>query len=70
MGLRLLFRWSGLAVLAAAAFPASALGASVSVTGGVVTVRDTAGVVNLIAVEPWFHDSDGILITESAALRL
>jgi Ca2+-binding RTX toxin-like protein len=70
MDLGLLSRWAAVAVVAAAALPASALGATVSVTGGVVTVRDTTGVVNRISVEPWFHDSDGILVTETGSTLL
>jgi Ca2+-binding RTX toxin-like protein len=64
MGSRLLSSVAAAAALAVAVFPSSAGGATVSVSGGVLTVRDTGAVVNQITVEPWVHESDGILITE------
>src|SRR5918992_1332673 len=70
MGLGLLSRWAAVAILAGAVLPASALGADVSVTAGVVTVRDTAGVINQISIEPWSHDTDGILVTETGPTLL
>jgi Ca2+-binding RTX toxin-like protein len=70
MDLGRLSRWAAVAAFAAVALPASALGATVSVTGGVLTIRDTAAVINGITVEPWFHESEGILVTESGSAPL
>jgi Ca2+-binding RTX toxin-like protein len=64
MTLRSLRTAAAVAVLAAA-LPAPASGAGVSVAGGTLTVRDTADVVNRISVETFVHESDGILVTDS-----
>ena len=70
MLIRPLIRAAALAAVAATLVPASAPAATVSAGNGTVTVRDTAGVDNRITVEPWFHDSDGVLVTEGGPTLL
>ena len=69
MTLRSLCAAAAVAVLAAA-LPAPAFGAGVSVAGGTLTVRDAADVANRISVESFVHESDGILVTDSGPALL
>src|SRR5829696_6115996 len=69
MTLRSLPAAAAVAVLAAAV-PAPAFGAGVSVACGTLTVRDTADVVNRISVESFVLESDGILVTDSGPTLL
>src|SRR3712207_5203659 len=64
MNLRRLSPGAAITAVLLTAAPATAA-TTVSGGGDTITVRDTSGVVNRLAVEPFTHDTDGFLFTPS-----